>query len=178
MELIAYAPLRSLAHLHSCQRILRVLGSPHAMPRAAISEGTRQRIIERLRERGYRVTQGREKLVSTLLAADRPLSAEELRKKARLAPSDLVTVYRNLEAFEAAGVGQRVLLENGTQLFELTEPDAHYHHLICRACHHAERLDVCVGQEVGNRARSKGFTQLTHHLEVYGLCRDCQGQEP
>ena len=47
--------------------------------------------------------------------------------------TDLVTVYRDLDAFEAIHALQRIPLENGTQLFELTAPGEHYHHLICRS---------------------------------------------
>lgn len=119
------------------------------------------------------MTKKRERVLGALLTMDRPASAEEIRERAELPPSDLVTVYRNLETFEGLGVLQRVLLENGTQLFELTAPDEHYHHLICRECHKAERLDVCVGQEVVKKAKARGYSEIAHLMEVYGVCKDC-----
>jgi Fe2+ or Zn2+ uptake regulation protein len=130
-------------------------------------------VLERLRAGGGRMTKKRQVLLGALLTFDRPASAEEIRTRAKLPASDLVTVYRNLEAFEKLGVLQRVPLENGSQLFELTGPDEHYHHLICRECHTAERLDVCLGHELANKARSKGYTQIAHVMEVYGVCDDC-----
>ena len=127
-------------------------------------------ILNRLRERKMRVTKNRERVIGALLTAEKPLNAEEIRERGDL---DLVTVYRNVEAFEQAGVLQRIPLENGTQIFELTAPDEHYHHLVCRECHQAERLDVCVGEEMRKVAKANGYSHIAHVLEVYGLCREC-----
>jgi Fe2+ or Zn2+ uptake regulation protein len=130
-------------------------------------------VLERLRADGGRMTKKREQVFGALFTFDRPASAEEIRERAGLAASDLVTVYRNLETFERLGVLQRVPLENGTQLFELTAPDEHYHHLICRQCHQTERLDVCVSKEVVKMAQAHGYSQIAHLMEVYGLCGEC-----
>lgn len=130
-------------------------------------------VLERLRADGGRMTKKRERVLGALLTFDRPATAEEIRERAELPASDLVTVYRNLETFEKLGVLQRVPLENGTQLFELTAPDEHYHHLICRECHKTERLDICVGQEVVKKAKAHGFSEIAHLMEVYGVCEEC-----
>jgi Fur family ferric uptake transcriptional regulator len=130
-------------------------------------------ITEALKQSGARMTKKRVQILTAMAACNRPVSAEEIRKLAGLPSSDLVTVYRNLEAFEAIQALQRIPLERGTQLFELTAPGEHYHHLICRVCHRAERLDLCVGSEVEDRASAQGFTGITHLLEVYGVCGAC-----
>ena len=130
-------------------------------------------ILERLKESGGRMTKKRECVLGALFTMDRPASAEQIRERAELPESDLVTVYRNLEAFEKLGVLQRVPLENGTHLFELTAPDEHYHHLICRECHKAERLDICVSQELVGKAQAHGYSQIAHVMEVYGICEEC-----
>lgn len=119
------------------------------------------------------MTKKREQVLGALLTFEHPATAEEIRECAELPPSDLVTVYRNLETFEDLGVLQRVPLENGTQLFELTAPDEHYHHLICRRCHKTERLDICMNHEVVQQAKAHGYSKLAHLMEVYGVCEDC-----
>jgi len=136
-------------------------------------EQLREIVLERLRAEGGRMTKKREQVLGALFTFDRPAAAEEIRERAELPASDLVTVYRNLETFEGLGVLQRVPLENGTQLFELTAPDEHYHHLICRECHKTERLDICVSREVVKKAKGHGYSEITHLMEVYGLCKDC-----
>ncbi len=120
------------------------------------------------------MTQKRQRILEALSSFDRPATAEEVRERAGLAPSDLVTVYRNLEAFQKVQILQRLPLENGTHLFELTAPGEHYHHLICRHCHKAERLDVCLSKSMEAKAKAKGFSQISHLLEVYGVCEDCR----
>ncbi len=122
------------------------------------------------------MTKKRAKILCAMETFDHPATAEEIRERAELPPSDLVTVYRNLEAFDAIHALQRIPLENGTQLFELTAPGEHYHHLICRSCHKAERLDLCVGHDVEHKAKAKGFTEVTHLLEVYGVCDECDDE--
>ena len=130
-------------------------------------------VLERLKANGGRMTKKRECVLGALLSMDRPASAEEIRMRGELPSSDLVTVYRNLEMFEQLGILQRVPLENGTQLFELTAPDEHYHHLICRKCHKAERLDVCLGHDLAKKAKAHGYSRIDHVMEVYGVCEDC-----
>ncbi len=134
---------------------------------------TIEEVKVRLRAGGGRVTRKRERILEALMDFDRPASAEELRERAGLPVSDLVTVYRNLEAFNGVGVLQRIPLENGTHLFELISPGEHFHHVICRECHRAERLDVCVGHEVERKAKARGFSRIAHVMEVYGLCEKC-----
>ncbi len=138
------------------------------------AKGFLQRIIQAIKRGPLRMTRKRERLLGALLAMDRPVSAAALRDKAGLPESDLVTVYRTLEAFEGVGIIQRIPLEESGCLFELTEPDDHHHHFVCRECHRTERLDLCLAIELEEQARKLGFTQINHLMEVYGLCEDCQ----
>ncbi len=134
-------------------------------------------VTEALKASGARITKKRVQILCAMETLDRPATAEEIRETAELPASDLVTVYRNLEAFEGIHALQRIPLENGTQLFELTAPGEHYHHLICRSCHKAERLDLCVGHDVENKAKAKGYTKVKHLLEVYGVCDECEDDD-
>jgi Fe2+ or Zn2+ uptake regulation protein len=133
-------------------------------------------ILERLRSGGGRITKKRMRIVEALMIMKHPASAEEVRVQAGLPETDLVTVYRNLDALNTAGMLQRVPLENGTQLFELTAPGEHYHHLICRKCHSAQRLDLCIGSAVNSQAKAYGYSDVSHIMEVYGVCKDCDSQ--
>ena len=119
-----------------------------------------------------RVTEPRKRLVKLMAGASRPLSAEEMHAAAGGA-LDLVTIYRNMAVFVEQGVAQPIHLENGKQLFELTQKGDHYHHIICRKCHRTERLELCFGGELERYATRKGFSELNHTIEVYGVCQDC-----
>lgn len=137
-------------------------------------KGFLPRILKAIESGPLRMTRKRERLLGALLATDRPVSASVLRDKTGLPESDLVTVYRTLEAFEKIGILQRIPLEESGCLFELTEPDDHHHHFVCRECHRTERLDLCLAKELEDRAKELGFIEVTHLIEVYGLCKDCQ----
>jgi len=133
-------------------------------------------VSERLRASPLRLTRKRERILRALLSFERPMSAANLRDRAELPASDLVTVYRTLEAFEGVGVVQRVPLDSGGDLFELTAPDDHFHHFLCKKCHRAERIDACIGKELEEEARKRGFSEVSHVIEVYGICEDCSAQ--
>lgn len=129
--------------------------------------------LDVLRRERLRVTSPRRAMLKLLVAERRPLSAEEIHQQIGPGNADLVTVYRSLEAFEKAGIVQRILLENGKGLFELVEENHHYHHIICRKCHRAEKLDFCEAEKLMQLASNLGYSQVSHVLELYGICSDC-----
>ncbi|MGB0372948.1 MAG: Fur family transcriptional regulator [Opitutales bacterium] len=135
---------------------------------------SRQRILEAIRQAPMRMTRKRERLLSALFYSDRPLSAATLRDNAGLPESDLVTVYRTMDAFEKIGIIQRIPLEENGYIFELTEPHDHHHHFVCRECHKTERIDICIGKQLEERAQKMGFSQVRHLMEVYGICGECR----
>jgi len=120
-----------------------------------------------------RMTRPRLQVMCVLDAAQRPLKAEEIRREAGLAETDLVTVYRNLEALRQLHMVQRIVLEDGVQLFEAVRADRHFHHVVCRVCHKAEPLDACAGHELEQQASRMGYQAVTHVIEVFGVCGDC-----
>ncbi len=131
-------------------------------------------LYQRLKDAKLRLTEQRKALLTALSEAGRPLSADELLAVGSTKDFDLVTVYRNMAAFAEAGLVQTLVLESGKQLFELREPHDHHHHILCRRCHQVVRLDLCFGQELEKLARQHGFSDLTHTIEVFGVCATCQ----
>lgn len=133
-----------------------------------------QRALTTLRQDKLRVTQARKTLLQALVKAQRPISAEELYRSMAPGTFDLVTVYRNLETFERAGIAQKVMTESGKGLYELIEANHHYHHILCRKCHRAERLEDCELTHFETLAGALGYSDISHVLELYGLCMDCR----
>ncbi len=68
-----------------------------------------------MRERGLRVSAARRLVVEALLAADGPMSAEQISEGigGRVPSSDIASVYRNLQAFEDIGLVRHVHLGHG-----------------------------------------------------------------
>ena len=131
------------------------------------------RALDQLRRSRLRVTEARRSMLRTLSLSKVPLSADEIHRKVGAARADRVTVYRSLQAFEQAGVVQRLPLEKGRSLYALTAPGHHHHHLACRGCGAIERLGGCDAEAIESAARARGYTQLSHVLEIHGLCPRC-----
>ncbi|MDQ8182542.1 Fur family transcriptional regulator [Pelagicoccus sp. SDUM812005] len=130
--------------------------------------------ISSLKKERYRITEPRKALLRLLVESQKPLSAEDAHLSLGAQDYDLVTVYRNLETFEAAGIATRIPTESGKSLFELNAEEHHHHHIICRKCHKAEKLDHCEVEKLETLAAKLGFTEVTHVLELYGVCGDCR----
>ncbi|TVP75835.1 MAG: transcriptional repressor [Puniceicoccaceae bacterium] len=136
--------------------------------RIAISE-------KRITEAGLRMTGARRQLIEILSESERPLSIEDLSQRSQ-GKFDLVTIYRNLEVFRELGIVEVILLENGKTLFELTGEHDHSHHIVCRNCLKTERIDFCMGGELERYASSRGYSNLSHTIEVFGECPDCESK--
>ena len=129
--------------------------------------------LGQLRERGLRTTDARRSMIRALAAARVPLSADDIHRRIGAEKADRVTVYRSLEAFEQAGIVQRHPLEKGRSLYALTAPGHHHHHLVCRGCGAIERLGGCDAAAIEAAAAARGYTRLSHVLEIHGLCPKC-----
>jgi Fe2+ or Zn2+ uptake regulation protein len=127
----------------------------------------------KMKERAMRITKPRKAMLRVLATATRPLSAEEIHAQAGDGTLDLVTVYRSLGALDEAGIVQRHPLERGRSLYALVSPNHHHHHVICRRCGRIDRLPGCDNARIESAARNKGYSDLTHIMEIYGICPDC-----
>ncbi|MEY4775988.1 MAG: hypothetical protein RL759_501 [Verrucomicrobiota bacterium] len=132
--------------------------------------------VLRMKERSLRVTTPRLAMLNILAEATRPMSAEEIHAAAGDGTLDLVTVYRSLGALDEAGILQRHPLERGRSLYALVAPGHHHHHVICRRCGRIERLPGCDTSRLEAAARGKGFADLTHVMEIYGICPACSAK--
>ena len=126
-----------------------------------------------MKQKSMRVTTPRLTMLKILAEAKHPLSAEQIHAAAGDDSLDLVTVYRSLGAMDEAGIVQRHPLERGRSLYALASPGHHHHHVICRRCGHIERLPGCDSGRIEAAARQRGYADLTHVMEVYGICPAC-----
>ena len=129
--------------------------------------------LEVLRANGLRVTNPRMAMLGILTREHGPFSAEELHRRMGDGGCDVVTVYRSLQAMEEVGVLRRCDFGDGTYRYEFNSGEHHHHHIICRNCRSVETLDLCVADSLERLARSKGYLNVTHTLEVFGICPAC-----
>jgi Fur family transcriptional regulator, ferric uptake regulator len=101
----------------------------------------------------------------------------ELRRRGETV--GLTTVYRHLKSLADTGEIDVVLRPDGEAQYRLCRPTAadrtggqdHHHHLVCRVCGRAVEVDGPEVEDWAERvAAAAGYTQISHTLEVFGLC--------
>lgn len=117
-----------------------------------------------LRQKHLKATPGRLALLKYLSATQHPISAETIHAKLKQR-FDLVTIYRNLKAFERAGIVFRETIGK-TDCFYLAEKP--HHHIICRSCQTVE----CIPCD-HRTFPVPNFKNVTHQLVLTGTCKTC-----
>ena len=128
----------------------------------------------RLRAAGLRITQPRIAIIEALIKRDHPISIEQLHQDLADDACDLVTIYRCLAVFTELGLVRRCFFHNGTGLYEINLNDSHHHHIVCKTCGKVERIDASFTENTERILRERGFEQVTHLVEFFGVCPDCQ----
>ena len=89
----------------------------------------------------------------------------------------LTTVYRNLNLLAEAGLADVVHRADGETQFRLCghtdSQGEHHHHIVCRVC--GRSVEVAgpeVEQWADRVAAAAGYTQISHTVELFGLCPD------
>ena len=133
--------------------------------------------MEKIKSRPkQRSTRQRTAILHLLDEADSFLSAQEmydaLRRKGLKV--GLTTVYRNLQMMADAREVDVVRREDGELIFRLCDADDHHHHLVCRSCGFTVELANDELESWAKKlAKKHRFSDVTHDLELFGLCRSC-----
>lgn len=85
----------------------------------------------------------------------------------------LTTVYRSLQVLASAGKIDVLRTPDGETSYRRCSR-GHHHHLVCRSCGRTVEFDLQSVERATDRvARENGFTDVTHTLEVFGICAAC-----
>ena len=114
--------------------------------------------------------------VSELLdGLDEFKSAQELHDilRHRGEPIGLTTVYRSLQTLAESGEVDCLVADDGETRYRKCG-SAHHHHLVCRQCGATvEIAGPAVEKWADNMAAEHGYTEVSHTLEIFGLCQSC-----
>lgn len=87
---------------------------------------------------------------------------------------NLSTVYRCLEALEAAGLVSHTHLGHTPLTYHAIEDHAHIH-LVCEGCGQVVSVDAALAAELRSRvAREHGFDIDPTHMAMAGRCSACR----
>jgi Fur family transcriptional regulator, ferric uptake regulator len=85
----------------------------------------------------------------------------------------LATVYRTLQRLAEAGEVDMLRTEDGEAIYRRCS-DTHHHHLVCRACGRTVEVEgPAVERWTRAIAAEHGFGEVSHTLEIFGLCPAC-----
>ena len=122
-----------------------------------------------------RSTRQRSAVVSALGELEEFRSSQEIHEYLRRRGDSvgLSTVYRTLQALSTAGEVDVILREDGESVYRMCS-DRHHHHLVCRSCGHAVEVEgPAVERWAASVSHEHGFTEVSHTLEICGICADC-----
>lgn len=119
-----------------------------------------------------------------LRAADGFRTAQELHDELRHRGDQvgLTTVYRHLNLLAEQHLADVVHRGDGEAQYRLCgaatpQTDGHHHHIVCREC--GRSVEVA-GPEVEAWAErvavAAGYTEISHTVEVFGLCAEHSGR--
>lgn len=135
-------------------------------------------VEELIRGRGGRITVQRRLVLEALARARHHSTAEQIAAyvRGRIPEIDVSTVYRNLEALEAAGAVTHMHLDGRVTRWHRADVEAHGH-LVCRRCGSEEEVPLAVLEPLGRRLRKRsGFRADLAHSAIVGVCADCSKQ--
>jgi len=124
---------------------------------------------------GVRATRQRAAISALLENLDEFRSAQELHDELRRRGEGigLTTVYRTLQQMAANGLVDTLRTDTGESVYRRCS-EHHHHHLVCRAC--GSTVEIQGGDVEAwatEVAREHRFSDVSHTIEIFGICADC-----
>jgi Fur family ferric uptake transcriptional regulator len=152
------------------------------MARLASAEGAAllDRFRRYLRDHRQPVTRQRELIAETVILSEDHLSADAVGRKLREKGLRVATatIYRTLDTLVESGLVKAHDFGEGFRRFEPMTGQTRHEHLICVRCgtvlefsnEQLERMLPMIADE-------HRFQHQRHRVELFGVCRACQGRE-
>ena len=138
--------------------------------------GDENKLFEKLKEMGCRLTRLRKALIAELTRSESLLSANEiikLLKKKNLGPHK-TSIYRELDFLIEQRMVSRITLGGKEDRFELAATP-HHHHAVCQTCGDIRHVDLeQYVKKMENQLARQQFQVNSHLVEFFGFCKECQ----
>lgn len=133
-------------------------------------------VLNRLKNKGYRITAQRQALITQLVESGQALSAFEIWEKLKVQYRDisLDTVYRNLHVLvDLEALTPINALGKESVRYELVDT-SHHHHIVCVKCGQTQCIEYCpIDPQFMDMLQTHGYELVRHNLELFGVCRQC-----
>ena len=134
-------------------------------------------LTDRLRRQSRKITGPRAAILEILRQHPHPLTNREIFDEMSKGSGDMATIYRSMHLLEKMGMVKRFDFGDGAARFELMAEgdDGHHHHLVCTKCSEVVEIEECFPKKTEEKIAAKnGFKAVTHRLEFFGICPECQ----
>lgn len=138
---------------------------------------TNKKIVDALRNQGYKATPQRIAIAQTVLRSKNHPSAETIHEEVlRIHPTvSLSTVYNTLHILRDMNFLNELIFSGTTRY----DPNVSLHiNMICNQC--GKIIDVedpSLEESITNIAKKKGFKITGQRVDIYGVCKPCQRHE-
>jgi len=132
-------------------------------------------VLARLKNAGHRITPQRLAIVKILIDSGEHPSVEQIYRRVQkdFPTTSLATVYNTLERLKEMEEVLELPFSGGSR-YDGRDPRPHPH-LRCTVCGAIEDLAIDLGPAVEEVAAERGYADVHHRLEFYGVCPRCQG---
>jgi Fur family ferric uptake transcriptional regulator len=126
--------------------------------------------------RTLRATRQRAAVSALLDRLDDFRSAQEIHEELRRDGEGigLTTVYRTLQTLSESGEVDVLRTGSGEAVYRRCSTH-HHHHLVCRRCGRTVEVEGPAVESWAQRiAEENGFSDVSHTVEVFGVCGQCR----
>ncbi len=133
-----------------------------------------EKLIQRLRDRGYKLTPQRIAIIDILLSDKSHSSAYEIFVKARLSSPkiSISTVYYTLNMLKQEGLIKEIEFYNKANRYDANI--ANHINLVCIKCSKIEDYMDIPLSSLRDIEDKTGFIAQSIRFEFYGYCNDCK----
>lgn len=134
---------------------------------------------EFIKKKALKYTSEREEILKEILNYKNHFDVDEIYNQLKKKGSKVskASVYRTIPLLIEAGYIQEVYKQDAKAYYEVTLKKLPHIHFICVKCKSVQELiDAYLVEYIQKEAEKKGYTPLTYHLEIFGICKECKSK--
>ena len=136
-------------------------------------------IIQKLRDKGHKITPQRLAIVKILAKSEGHPSVENIHGEIKkdFPTMSLATVYKNISLIKSIGEVLELGFPDGSNRYDGNKPTPHPH-VICIECKKIVDPDLHNLDEIKKEvALETNFKILNHRLDFFGICSNCMAEK-
>jgi Fur family ferric uptake transcriptional regulator len=132
-----------------------------------------ERLVQRFRQRGYKMTPQRRAILEVLIGDTSHPTAEQIHEtvRERMPDISLATVYNTLRELAEMQELYGLDLGHGVRHYEISQGD--HAHRVCLICEQIEDVPGDFEKAKSLFECGEGFHPVRYAVTIYGYCTDC-----